>query len=71
MYQSVFYFLLYVKYISMVMSEEQVSEERDMDLNQEEDIIMECGRDQHYSYVSNDGNDKNNMHALRWYGVYT
>ena len=45
MYLYVFYFLCYVKYISTGMSAEQVSEERDPDLNEEEYIRMEDSRE--------------------------
>ena len=38
MYLSVFYCLCYVKYVSTDILEYQVSEERDTDLNEEEDI---------------------------------
>ena len=44
MYFYVSYCLCYVKDISMDMLEEQVSEERDPDLNEEEDIRMEDSR---------------------------
>ena len=40
MYLSVFYRLCYFTYISTDMSEDQVAEERDPDLNEEEDIIL-------------------------------
>ena len=39
-----FYCLCYAKEISTDMLEEQVSEERDPDLNEEEDILMEDSR---------------------------
>ena len=44
MYFYVFYCLCYVKDISTYMLEEQVSEERDTDLNEEEDIILKDTR---------------------------
>ena len=40
MYLSVFYCLCYKMYVSTDMSEEQVLEERDTDMNEEEDIRM-------------------------------
>ena len=59
-----FYFLCYVKDILTDMLEEQVSEERDTDLNEEEDIRMEYSREDHWRYVDKDGEDKSNIHAL-------
>ena len=44
MYLSVFCCLCYVKNISTDILEEQVSEERDLELNEEEDIRMEDSR---------------------------
>ena len=44
-YFSVFYCLYYIKYITMGTFEEKDSEERDSDLNEEEDIIMEYSRE--------------------------
>ena len=41
MYFSVFYCLCYDTDISTDMSEEQVAEERDPDLNEKEDIILD------------------------------
>ena len=70
MFFSVFYFLCYVKEISTDMSEEQVLEERDSDLNEEEDIIMADSWGEHWGDVAEDVEDKSNMHALRW-DVYT
>ena len=46
-YFSVFCWLCYVKAISMDMLDEQVSENRDLDLNEEEDIRMEYSREYH------------------------
>ena len=45
MYLSVFYCLCFEMDLSIDMSENQVSEERDPDLNEEEDIIMDEIRD--------------------------
>ena len=39
----------------MDMLEEQVQEEGDLDLNEEEDIITEYIRDEHWSDVAEDG----------------
>ena len=51
-YFSVFYFLCYVKDMSMYMSEEKVLEEIDQDLNEEEDIIMDGTREEHWRDLS-------------------
>ena len=66
MYLSVFYCLCYKMDVSTDMSENQVSEERDPDLNEEEDIIMGEIRDKHWRGVAEEGEDKKNIHALRW-----
>ena len=63
---SMFYCLCYFKDVSTYMLEEQVSEERDPDLNEEEDIRMDSIREDHCIYVSDKGDDKKKMHALRW-----
>ena len=47
MYLSMFFCLCYVKDISTDMSEDQVAEERDPDLNQEEDIRLDAIREDH------------------------
>ena len=65
-YFSVFYCLCYVKDISTDMLEDQVMEERDPDLNEEEDIIMGAIREEHWRDVSEEGDDKKKIHALRW-----
>ena len=65
-YLSVFYCLCYVKDISTDMSEEQVSEERDPDLNEDEDIRTEDSREEHWSDVDDEGEDKKKIHDLRW-----
>ena len=44
-YFSFFYFLCYVKDIYTYMLEDKVSEERDPDLNEEEDIILDAIRE--------------------------
>ena len=51
-YLSVFYCLCYEMDISTYLSEDQVSEERDPDLNWEEDIIFDSVREDHWSDVS-------------------
>ena len=66
MFLFVFYCLCYEMEISKNMSEEQVSEKRDPDLNEEEDIIMDDSRGGDWRDVAEDGDDKKNIHALRW-----
>ena len=53
--------------ISADMSEDQVSEERDPDLNDEEDIILDAIREDHWRDISEEGENNKNIHALRWY----
>ena len=49
---SVFYCLCYVTDISTDISEEQVAEDIDMDLNEEEDIRLNEIREEHWRDVS-------------------
>ena len=42
-----------------------MSEERDPDLNEEEDIIMDEIRDEHWRYVAEEGDDNNKIRVLR------
>ena len=65
-YFSVFYCLFYVKETSTNMLGERVSEEIDPDLNEEEDIIMEDSREEHWRNIFEDRKNKSNIHALRW-----
>ena len=65
MYLSMFNCLCFVKEIYTDISEEQVQEERYPDLNKEEGIIMEDSREEHWVDVSEEGDDKNNIHSLR------
>ena len=65
MYFSVFYFVCYVEEISTDMLEEQVSEERDLELNDQEGIRMEYSRKDHCRDVSKDGENNINIHSLR------
>ena len=46
------------------MTEEQVAEWRDPDLNEEEDIILDAIREEHWSNVAEECDDKKNSHAL-------
>ena len=41
-------------------------EERDPDLNKEYYIRMDVIRGEHWSDISEEGEDKKNMHALKW-----
>ena len=66
MYLSVFFCLCYVTDIYTDMSEDQVAEERDPDLNEEEDIILDEIREEHWRDVAEEGDDKKNIHDLRW-----
>ena len=51
--------------VSTYMSEYQVSEERYPDLNEEKYIRMGEIRDEHWRDVSEEGDNKNNIHTLR------
>ena len=62
----VFYCLCYGMDISKYTSEEQVSEERDPDLNEEEHIRMNEIRDEYWRDVSEEGDNKKKTHALMW-----
>ena len=66
MYLYVLYFLCSVKETSTYILEEQVSEERYTELNEEEDIIMDDTRDKCWRDVTEDGDNKKNIHALSW-----
>ena len=65
MYLSVFYCLCYDTDISTDMSEDQVAEERYPDLNEKEDIRLDEIREDHWRDVSEEGDDKKKIHALR------
>ena len=41
-------------------------EERDPDLNEEEDIRMDAIMDKHWRDVSEEGDNKKKINALRW-----
>ena len=64
-YLSVFYCLVYVADISTDMSEYQVAEERDPELNEEKDIRLDGIREDRWRYVAEEGDDKNKIRALR------
>ena len=65
-YLYVFCCLFSVKDISMDMLEEQVSEEIYPYLNEEKDIRMDKRREEHWRDVSDEGENKKKMYALRW-----
>ena len=43
-----------------------MAEEIDTDLNEEEDIILDAIREEHWSDVAEEGDYKKNISALRW-----
>ena len=51
-YLYVFYWLCYELDLSIDKLEEQVLEERDLDLNEEEDTIMDAIREEHCMYLA-------------------
>ena len=60
------FIVFYVTDISIDMSEKQVAEERDPDLNEEEHIRLDAMRKDHWSYVAEEGDDKKKICFLRW-----
>ena len=66
MYFSVLYFFCHDTYISLDMSEDHLAEEIDPDLNEGEDIILDEIREEHWRDVAEEGDDKKNIHTLRW-----
>ena len=66
MYFSMFYCLCYDMYISTDILEDQVSEERYLYLNEEEDIRLDEIREEHWRGIYEEGYDKKKFHALRW-----
>ena len=62
-----YYYYFHDNEISIDMFEEQVLKERYFELNEEEDIIMEDSREQHWGDVSEDGEDNSKINDLRWY----
>ena len=61
-----FYCLCYDKDRSTYMSEDQVAEERDPDLNEKQDIRLDEIREQHWRDVAEEGDYKKKIHSLRW-----
>ena len=63
---SVFYCLCYAKDVSTYMSEDQVAEERDPDLNEEEDDIrMDAIREEHGRNVAEESYNKKKIHFMK------
>ena len=65
-YLSVFYCLCYDTDISTDISEEQVVEERDPDLNEMEDIRFDGIQEDNWIDLAEENDDKKKIHALRW-----
>ena len=66
MYLSVFYCLCYDTDISTDISEEQVVQERDPDLNEMEDIRFDEIREDHWRDLAKENDDNKKIHALIW-----
>ena len=66
MYLYIFYCLCYVNDISTHISEDQVSENRDLQLNEGEDIRMDEIRGEHWRDVAEEGENKKKIHTLMW-----
>ena len=66
MYLSVFYCLCFDTNISKDISEDQVAEARDPDLNEKEYIRFDNIREDHWGDISEENDDKKKIHALRW-----
>ena len=43
-----------------------MAEERDTYLNEEENIRLDESREDHWRYVTEEGDDKKKIHSLRW-----
>ena len=63
---SVFYCLCFLKDTSTYILETQVLDEKYPDLNEEEEVRIEDIWEDHWRYVDKDGDDKSEIHALRW-----
>ena len=50
----------------MDVLEEHVSEERDPEMNEQQDIRMEENREEYWRDVAEDGKDKRKIDSLRW-----
>ena len=60
-----FIVLCYAKDRSTDMLEDQVAEERDLDLNEEEDVRLAAIREYHWMDVSEECDNKKTIHSLR------
>ena len=65
-YLSVFYCLCYDMDIFTDMLEDQEAEERDPELNEKEDIRLDEIMGEHWRDVDEEGDNKKNIHDLRW-----
>ena len=66
MYFSVFYCLYYDTDISTDIPEDQVAEEIYTDLNDKEDIRFDEIWEDHWRDITEENDDKEKIHALRW-----
>ena len=66
MYLYVFYCLCYIKDRYTCLSEEQMSEDRDPDLNEEVDTRLDEIGEEHWRGVDEEGDDKKKIYALSW-----
>ena len=66
MYLSVFYCLFYDTDLTTDYLEEQVVEERDLDLDEMDDIRFDEIWEDHWRDLAEESNDKKKMHALKW-----
>ena len=66
MYLSVFYCLCYDTDIYTDILEDQVAEERDLDLNKKEDIRFNKIREDNWRDIAEENDDKKKIHALMW-----
>ena len=66
MFFSVFYCLCHHKERYIDMSEDQVEEERDPDLNKEDGIRFDGIMKENWRDVAEEDGDKRKIHALRW-----
>ena len=66
MYLSLFFCLCYDTNISTYISEDQMAEESDPDLNKKEDIWFDEIREYHWRDIAEENNDKKMIYPLRW-----
>ena len=65
-YFSVFYFLCYDANLTTDYLEDQLVEERDLDLEEMEGIRFDGIREDHWRDLAEENNNKKKIHALRW-----